>query len=73
MKIDCSKLSNKGDLLVLIALIFMVGIFCLIVYLAFAHTFLAGFVSATLVWKWQVWFYVPIDNLLEKHWPSDVR
>lgn len=69
MKIDCSKMSNKDDLLVFIALIFIICIFSFIVYLASINTFLAGFVSATLIWKWKVWFYDPIDHFIETHWP----
>lgn len=69
MKIDTSKLANKSDLIVLIALIAMIVILGLIIYLATINTFIAGFISATLTWNWKRWFYDPIDRFLERHWP----
>ncbi|MBW0298702.1 hypothetical protein B4P00_21260 [Shewanella xiamenensis] len=69
MKIDTSKLANKSDLIVLIALIAMIVILGLIIYLATINTFIAGFISAMLTWNWKRWFYDPVDRFLERHWP----
>ena len=72
MKIDTSKLFNKDDVVVLLGLVITLALFALVFYLAATlNTFLAGFVAATTVWRWKAWIYVPIDQLLERHWPSD--
>ncbi|EOX3381145.1 hypothetical protein ACPFUC_003659 [Vibrio cholerae] len=68
--LDTSKLSNKDDLIVLIALIVLVIMVVLVLYLASTeNTFLAGFTAATITWKWHDWLYKPVDTFLEKHWP----
>lgn len=73
MKIDTSKLSNKGDAVVLLGLVVTLALFGLVFYLAAtANTFLAGFVAATIVWRWKAWVYEPIDRLLERCWPGDL-
>ena len=70
MKIDCSKLSNKGDLAAFFAML-MIG--CLFGYVAYLsatdNSFFAGFISASIVWKWKSWIYDPIERVLEKYWP----
>lgn len=68
--LDTSKLSNKDDLIVLIALIALALMVALVMYLASTeNNFLAGFTAATFTWKWHDWLYKPVDNFLEKHWP----
>jgi hypothetical protein len=72
MKLDTSKLSNKDDLIVLLSMIILFTLFGLALYLAVnENSFLSGFLSATIIWKWKSWFYVPVDKFLEKHWPAD--
>jgi hypothetical protein len=69
MKIDCSKLSNKDDLVVLLSMIVIFVLFAFTLYLAANNnTFLSGFSAATIIWKWKPWFYEPIDKFLEKNW-----
>jgi uncharacterized membrane protein len=69
MKIDCSKLSNKDDLLTIIAVVVVTAILGFTIYLAaYQNSFIAGFFSATVTWKWHEWIYSPIDNWLEKIW-----
>jgi hypothetical protein len=71
MKIDCSKLSNKDDLVVLIGTVFILLQFGFVIYLAATeNTFLSGFIASTIIWKWKDWVYNPINNYLELHWPS---
>jgi hypothetical protein len=70
VKIDCSKLSNKDDLIVFIGMIFIFSLFGFVIYLAATeYTFLSGFLAATITWKWKDWVFNPIDNYLENHWP----
>jgi hypothetical protein len=72
MKIDLSKLSNKDDLATLIALILLLCLLAFALYLSATNeSFLAGFVVATMIWKWKSWVYDPIDRFLEKHWPFE--
>jgi O-antigen/teichoic acid export membrane protein len=72
MKIDCSKLSNKDDLLALVGiLIIVIAVATAFAIAAYINTFTAGFFSATIVWKWKEWLYRPIDRLLDKLWSSD--
>ncbi|MDD3575720.1 MAG: hypothetical protein PHT38_02400 [Halothiobacillus sp.] len=72
MKIDCSKLSNKYDLLALVGiLIIVIAVAAAFAIAAYINTFTAGFFSATIIWKWQEWLYRPIDRLLDKLWSSD--
>lgn len=69
MKIDCSKVSNKGDLMALVGLVVVfVALAIAITLAAYAHTFLAGFFSATITWKWRDWIYKPLDQKLDKLW-----
>jgi O-antigen/teichoic acid export membrane protein len=69
MQIDCSKNSNKGDLLALIAIFALLGMFAAATLLAvYVDTFWAGFLSATIIWKWKHWIYNPIDRILDKLW-----
>jgi len=71
MKIDCSKLSNKDDLVVLIGMLLILILFGFVIYLAASeNTFLSGFIASTITWKWKDWVYNPIDNFLEQHWPT---
>lgn len=70
MKLDCSKLANKDDLILLLSIGFLLLLLGLVLYLASAvDSFWAGFVAATLVWKWKAWFYEPVDGFLERNWP----
>jgi hypothetical protein len=72
MKINCSKLSNKDDLVVLIAMLFIFLLFGFVFYLAATdNTFLSGFIASTITWKWKSWLYNPVNNFLELHWPSN--
>jgi len=49
VKIDCSKLSNKDDLIALIGMLFILSLFGLVIYLASTeNTFLSGFLAATI-------------------------
>lgn len=69
MQIDCSKLSNKCDLLAMVGLAVIVLILAIAVALAvYVHTFIAGFFSATIIWKWHDWIYKPLDQKLDKLW-----
>jgi NhaP-type Na+/H+ or K+/H+ antiporter len=66
LKIDCSKLSNKGDLAALIAMILTVGLVGFAIYLAVMdYSFAAGFVVAIIICKWKAWIFDPIDNWLD--------
>lgn len=70
MKIDCSKMSNKCDLAALIAMLLLAGLLAFVVYLAAtSNTFFAGFVAASITFKWKSWIYDPVDQFLEKNWP----
>lgn len=70
MKIDCSKISNKTDFIMLAGIVLLLCVLCLVAYLAATNnSFIAGFVAATFVWKWKSWIYEPIDRLAERHWP----
>lgn len=71
MKIDTSKISNKDDLMVILLLFLFICIFAFIIFLSVTgKSFFAGFIAATLTWKWKLWFYEPADAFLEKHWPT---
>lgn len=70
MKIYFSKLSNKGDLAALIAMLLIGCIFGFVFYLAAtSNSFFAGFVAASIAWNWKNWIYDPLDQFLEKNWP----
>lgn len=72
MKFDCSKISNKDDLIIILSLLFLITQISFVLYLAFSvNSFWAGFVSATVVWKWKSWFYDPVDAFLERKWPRE--
>jgi hypothetical protein len=70
VKLNCSKLSNKDDLISLIGLVVMLFLFAFVIYLASKNSFLAGFVAATITWKWHDWLYKPIDSFIDRNWPS---
>lgn len=69
--IDCSKLSNKDDLMALIFIIVIASLFFVALYLSSINSFLAGFVSATIVWRWKAWIYKPLDILLDSIWEKE--
>ena len=70
MKIDCSKMSNIGDLASLIAILVIAGVFGFVLYLsATSNTFFAGFIAASITLKWKIWIYDPIEQFLETNWP----
>lgn len=72
MKIDCSKISNKGDLVALAGiLVIAVAIGVAVALAVYVDTFVAGFFSATITWRWHDWIYQPIDRALDKLWPQD--
>tara|TARA_X000000950_G_C13672644_1_gene560587 strand:+ start:149 stop:373 length:225 start_codon:yes stop_codon:yes gene_type:complete len=71
MKVDCSKLANKGDLLSLLFTVILIGAVVLVVFLTTIDTFLAGFCSASLVWNWKRWIFTPLDTLLDALWPDN--
>lgn len=72
MKIDCSKLSNKGDLMALVGLMIIATAFAVAIALAiYVNAFYAGFLSATILWKWHAWLYEPIDAWLDRLWAQD--
>lgn len=69
MRIDCSKISNKGDLLILVSLVLIVAVVGFAMFLAvYVHSFVAGFISATCLLKWHEWIYKPVDRMLEQLW-----
>jgi len=69
--IDCSKDGNKGDILAIIMMCQLVILFLFSLWLgATQNTFYAGFVSATIIWKWRDWIYRPTEQLLDKIWPN---
>ncbi len=71
VKLDSSKISNKDDLILFLSICFLLLLLGLVVYLAYAvDSFWAGFVAATVIWKWKAWFYEPVDRFLERNWPS---
>lgn len=71
MKIDCSKLSNKDDLVSLIVSCISIAIMAAVILLQLSgESFLAGVVAATAVCKWRQWIYAPVDGFLERHWPG---
>ena len=71
MKIDCSKLSNKDDLVSLIVILLSIAIMAAVILLQLSgESFLAGVVAATAVCKWRQWIYAPVDGFLERHWPG---
>ena len=69
MRLDCSKLSNKGDLLAIIVGLALLALFGLVIFLAATeNTFGAGFLAATITWKWHEWVFTPADRLLDRLW-----
>lgn len=69
--IDTSKDSNKHDLIVLLSLLGLIALLSLVLYLAAnENSYVAGFLSASIVWKWKSWYYDPLDAFLEKNWPK---
>jgi hypothetical protein len=71
MKIDCSKLSNKGEVMTVIALVILVAAIAAVLLCAtYIDSFAAGFLCATAVWNWKRWLYDPMDRLLDKCWPE---
>lgn len=72
MKIDTSKLSNKGDLLALLGMIVMAALFAVVFLLAaYGENFAAGFAAATITFKWKVWVLDPLDKVLDKLWSEE--
>ncbi|GIU41028.1 hypothetical protein TUM3794_20460 [Shewanella colwelliana] len=72
MKIDCSKEANFGDLLALLMTLIMLSLFVGILYLATIQTFASGFIAGILTLRWKSWVYVPLNNILERLWPSNL-
>lgn len=71
MKIDCSKLSNKDDLVSLIVILLSIAIMAAVILLQLSgESFLAGIITATAVCKFKQWIYAPVDGFLERHWPG---
>ncbi|WP_282109258.1 hypothetical protein [Shewanella algicola] len=73
MKIDCSKMANKSDLMALILTFICIIGFCIIAFIASYNHFIAGFFSASLVWNWRRWLYMPLDKWLDKLWPEQTN
>jgi len=74
VRLDCSKISNKGDLMALAGLVILATAFGLALLLAvYVNTFAAGFFSATVIWKWRDWLYKPMDAWLDKLWAQDAQ
>lgn len=74
MKLDCSKISNKGDLMALVGLLVLLAVLGLALALAgYVDTFAAGFFSATIIWKWRDWLYKPMDAWLDKLWAQEAQ
>ena len=72
MKLDCSKISNKGDAMALIAVLVLTAALGVALALAvYVDKFIAGFVSATIIWQWRDWIYKPVDALLNRLWAKD--
>ena len=72
MKIDCSKLSNKSDLIALLCFIITVGVLVFIVYLTMVNqTFMAGLLSASIYWNWKRLIYDPLDTLVDRVWGDE--
>lgn len=72
MKLDCSKISNKGDAMALIAVLVLTVALCLALALAvYVDKFVAGFVSATIIWQWHDWIYKPVDAWLNRLWAKN--
>ncbi|PKM47074.1 MAG: hypothetical protein CVV05_01410 [Gammaproteobacteria bacterium HGW-Gammaproteobacteria-1] len=73
MKLDCSRISNEGDLLALIGIVVVAAVLAVAILLAiYIDAFWAGAFSATIVWKWRDWIYAPIDRVLNRLWSSNV-
>lgn len=69
MKIDCSKLSNKDDLVILIVSAISIVILIAVVLLQLrGESFLSGVVAGVTVCKWKCWIYRQVDVFLDKHW-----
>ena len=64
MKLDCSKISNKGDAMALIAVL-------VLTVAVYVDKFVAGFVSATIIWQWHDWIYKPVDAWLNRLWAKN--
>lgn len=74
MKLDCSKISNKGDLMALVGLLVLMSAISLSLVLAvYVDKFAAGFFSATIIWKWHDRLFKPIDAWLNKLWAQDAQ
>jgi divalent metal cation (Fe/Co/Zn/Cd) transporter len=72
MKLECSKISNKGDLMALVGLLVLVAVLGLALAMAvYVDAFAAGFFSATILWKWYDWLYKPMDAWLDKLWAEN--
>jgi len=72
MKIDCSKISNKDDLLAMMGMLVIALAIGVAMYLAiYVDSFVAGFFNATIIWKWHDWIYKPIDRALDKLWQDE--
>ncbi len=74
MRLDCSKFSNKGDLMAIVGLLVLTAVLGLALALAVCvDKFAAGFFSATIIWKWHPWLYKPMDAWLDKLWAQDAQ
>lgn len=69
MRIDCSKTSNKGDLLAILGVTTLMLLAVVVFSLAvFVDAFWGGFLAATIVWKWKAWCFDPLDRVLDRLW-----
>jgi len=72
LKIDCTKLSNKDDVVCLVIVIMLILVLLTVITLQVkGYPFLAGIVVATAVFKWKNWIYRPVDAFLDKLWPAE--
>jgi hypothetical protein len=72
MKIDSSKISNKGDLMAIVCTLIILCLLAAAVFIAATmDSFFAGFFSATLIWNWHRWIYLPMDRLVDKLWAKE--
>ncbi len=59
--------SGKGTLLMLFGLLTIAAALGTAVVLAFyGDSYFAGFLSATIIWKWHDWLYKPINRVLQQ-------
>lgn len=73
-RIDCSRISNKGDLVAIVGVLALTAILVLTLALAvYVDKFAAGFFSATVIWKWHSWIYKPLDAWLDRLWAPDAN